>query len=135
MKEISPQPEFLKQKLGRDIFVPFGGTQMLGEMFILALRYIFRHYHQTNFVPTLVGDALLARITDLDRHMIERDINHIAGIFAQHGYRLGTFHDDSDKIMKLGSEFKRANYYAPREDLLKPDGEVIDILPLSYALK
>jgi hypothetical protein len=136
MKKNPPQPDFLKLKLSSEILLGFISCrhptrQEIGIVGTIptALRYIFKRYYQPDFMPTLMGDALLVAPHHLDLHMKPQDVETFAGIILMHGYRLGEFHHDWKQITRIRADFKRANYYAPREELLGIKGEVIDMEP------
>ena len=131
-----PQPDFLKLKLSNQTLLGFmsRGNPTRQEIetaasLPTALRYIFKRYYQGAFVPTLMGDSLLVMPHHLDLHLKPSDVEVLAGIVLKHGFRLGEFHDEWRKISGLRHEFNRANYYAPREELLGIKGDIIDMEP------
>ena len=134
MNQIPPQPYFLKLKLSDKTLLGFIASdrptrQDLGFAGSVptSLRYIFKRYYKTDFSPTLMGDALLVHSHQLDLHLKPADVDKLADLFMKHGFRLGQFHEDWKDIIRIRHEFKRAHYYAPREELLGIKGEAIEM--------
>ncbi len=142
MKKRPPQPDFLKLKLSDTVLLGFITTDRptrkelgIAGSIPTALRYIFKHYYQPDFIPTLIGDALLVQPHHLDLHMKPADVEVLADIFMRHGFKLGQFHREWKNIIRIRTEFKRVNYYAPREELLGIKGEIIEIQPEQLLLR
>lgn len=136
MKRRPPQPDFLKLELSDKILLGLiaGDRPTRCELGTAASvptahRYIFKRYYNPSFKPSLMGDMLLVHSHHLDLHMKPADVEIIANLFMARGFRLGEFHEDWKDIIKISAAFKRANYYAPREELLGIKGEVIEIFP------
>jgi hypothetical protein len=128
------RPDFLKTKVSDTVLLealsierPSRTELAAAGSFPVALRYIFKRYYDANFLPTLMGDALLVTPAHFDSHMKPQDVEMLASVFWQNGFRLGEFQPERRAVMCIRRDFHRANYYAPREELLGIKGDVIDM--------
>lgn len=129
-----PQTDFLKLKLSDKILLGFICSERptrseLGSAGSIptSLRYIFKRYHRSAIIPTLMGDVLVVDKAHLDRHLKPQDVEILSNLFMRHGFELEQFSKEAKAILRISNDFKRANYYAPREELLGIKGEVIDM--------
>lgn len=133
LKKPEADTDFLKtpllQKILFELCPDLGNKakMALSSTIPVVARYIFKHKYKTDFVPTLLGDVLLIETEHLDRHLTPQHVESLAEIFWQRGFSLGQMADERAVVTRIRGDFRRANYYSPRESLLVPTGIVIDM--------